>query len=495
MDEKIAADSGRQSWYFCIDLKSFYASVECVERGLNPLTARLVVADPERGEKTICLAVTPALKKLGVRSRCRLFEIPPGLSYIKATPRMRLYIKYAARIYKLYLKYFSKDDIHVYSIDEVFIDVSRYLNLYGGNVRALAGRVTADVLNSTGITAACGIGTNLYLAKIALDIEAKHAKDGIALLDESSYRRILWDHRPLTDFWRIGHGTATRLARYGIYTMRQIAAADEKLLYRVFGVDAELLIDHAWGQESVTMEDIKAYQPKTHSITSGQVLARPYSFAQARLIMKEMLSNLCLELTEKGLLASSLSLWVGYERERTAGVAYTGRGSLDGDDIASGNLVSGSFASGSLASGSLASGDGRAAASAACTDRGSSASGSLTSDSSRAAASGSVRLPFATDSYKVIAIQADQLYDRIVSSERPVRRLNISFDDLISAAGMQLDMFAELEEDGRGQDLALSQSVADIKQRFGGNALFRAMSLDECATARQRNQQIGGHRA
>lgn len=447
MDEKIAADSGRQSWYFCIDLKSFYASVECVERGLNPLTARLVVADPERGEKTICLAVTPALKKLGVRSRCRLFEIPPGLSYIKATPRMRLYIKYAARIYKLYLKYFSKDDIHVYSIDEVFIDVSRYLNLYGGNIRALAGRVTADVLSSTGITAACGIGTNLYLAKIALDIEAKHAKDGIALLDESSYRRILWDHRPLTDFWRIGHGTATRLARYGIYTMRQIAAADEKLLYRVFGVDAELLIDHAWGQESVTMEDIKAYQPKTHSITSGQVLARPYSFAQARLIMKEMLSNLCLELAEKGLLASSLSLWVGYEKERTAGAAYTGR----------------------------------AAASVACTDR--------------AAASGSVRLPFATDSYKVIATQADQLYERIVSSERPVRRLNISFDDLTSAAGMQLDMFAELEEDGRSQELALSQSVAGIKQRFGGNALFRAMSLDECATARQRNQQIGGHRA
>lgn len=455
MDEKIAADSGRQSWYFCIDLKSFYASVECVERGLNPLTARLVVADPERGEKTICLAVTPALKKLGVRSRCRLFEIPPGLAYIKATPRMRLYIKYAARIYKLYLKYFSKDDIHVYSIDEVFIDVSRYLNLYGGNIRALAGRVTADVLSSTGITAACGIGTNLYLAKIALDIEAKHAKDGIALLDESSYRRILWDHRPLTDFWRIGHGTATRLARYGIYTMRQIAAADEKLLYRVFGVDAELLIDHAWGQESVTMEDIKAYQPKTHSITSGQVLARPYSFAQARLIMKEMLSNLCLELAEKGLLASSLSLWVGYERERTAGAAYTGRAA----------------ASGSLASGSLASG------------------------SRPGAASGSVRLPFATDSYKVIATQADQLYERIVSSERPVRRLNISFDDLISAAGMQLDMFAELEEDGRSQELALSQSVAGIKQRFGGNALFRAMSLDECATARQRNQQIGGHRA
>ena len=455
MDEKIAADSGRQSWYFCIDLKSFYASVECVERGLNPLTARLVVADPERGEKTICLAVTPALKKLGVRSRCRLFEIPPGLSYIKATPRMRLYIKYAARIYKLYLKYFSKDDIHVYSIDEVFIDVSRYLNLYGGNIRALAGRVTADVLSSTGITAACGIGTNLYLAKIALDIEAKHAKDGIALLDESSYRRTLWDHRPLTDFWRIGYGTATRLARYGIYTMRQIAAADEKLLYRVFGVDAELLIDHAWGQESVTMEDIKAYQPKTHSITSGQVLARPYSFAQARLIIKEMISNLCLELTEKGLLASSLSLWIGYESERTAGVAYTGRAA----------------ASGSLASGSVASG------------------------SRPGAASGSVRLPFATDSYKVIATQADQLYERIVSSERPVRRLNISFDDLISAAGMQLDMFAELEEEGRSQELALSQSVAGIKQRFGGNALFRAMSLDECATARQRNQQIGGHRA
>ena len=222
------------------------------------------------------------------------------------------------------------------------------------------------------------------------------------------------------------------------------------------------------------MEDIKAYKPKTHSITSGQVLARPYSFAQARLIMKEMISNLCLELAEKGLLASSLSLWIGYERERTAGVAYTGRAAASTACTGCGSSAGGSVASGS---------------------RPGAASGSLTSDSSRAAASGSVRLPFATDSYKVIATQADQLYDRIVSSERPIRRLNISFDDLISATGMQLDMFAELEEDGRGQELALSQSVAGIKQRFGGNSLFRALSLDECATARQRNQQIGGHRA
>ena len=231
--------------YICIDLKSFYASVECVERGLDPMTAMLAVADPDRGEKTICLAVTPAMKKLGIRSRCRLYDIPDGIRYIKARPRMQLYMQYSSDIYGIYLKYFSKDDIHVYSIDEVFIDAGRYRNVYGPDTRALAAGIMADIRKSTGIPSACGIGTNLYLAKIALDIMAKHSKDGIGFLDEEIYRCELWDHKPITDFWRVGRGSAARLERYGIYTMEQIAAADEALIYRIFGIDGELLIDHA----------------------------------------------------------------------------------------------------------------------------------------------------------------------------------------------------------------------------------------------------------
>lgn len=304
--------------YLCIDLKSFYASVECVERGVNPLTTNLVVADPERSEKTICLAISPSMKALGIQNRCRVFQIPDGVKYIMAPPRMKLYMEYAADIYAIYLKYISKEDIHVYSIDEVFLDVTDYLPLYQIDAKELAVRMMEDIRNSTGITAAAGIGTNLYLAKIALDITAKHVKDNIGYLNEELYQKTLWKHKPLTDFWRVGVGTAKRLARFGILTMGDIAGSSEDLLYRQFGIDAELLIDHAWGRESTTMQDIKAYKPRNSSITSGQVLSRDYGFEECRLIIKEMTDELCLEMVDKGTMTDSISLMVGYSNQLAA---------------------------------------------------------------------------------------------------------------------------------------------------------------------------------
>lgn len=301
--------------YICIDLKSFYASVECQERGLDPMTTNLVVADPERTDKTICLAVSPAMKALGVPGRCRVFEIPKNIQYIMAVPRMQLYIEYSARIYSIYLKYISKEDIHVYSIDEAFLDLTDYLSLYQMSAKDLGKTIMKDIFDSTGITAACGIGTNLYLAKIALDITAKHAKDHIGFLDETLYRKTLWNHRPLTDFWRVGAGIAKRLEAMGITTMEGIAKADEEPLYRVFGIDAELLIDHAWGREITTIADIKAYKPKSNSIGSGQVLGCDCDYEGGKLILKEMADLLCLELVEKGLVTDSLTLHVGYNRE------------------------------------------------------------------------------------------------------------------------------------------------------------------------------------
>ena len=298
--------------YICIDLKSFYASVECRERGFDPMTTNLVVADPERTEKTICLAVSPSLKALGIPGRCRVFEIPKGIEYIMAPPRMKLYIDYAADIYAIYLKYIAKEDIHVYSIDEVFMDVTDYLTMYQMSARQLGEMIMRDILNTVGITATCGIGTNLYLAKVALDIMAKHAKDHIGELDEEGYREQLWDYRPLTDFWRIGSGIAKRLDGMGIHTMGELAHADEDILYHVFGIDAELLIDHAWGRETTTMADIKAYKPKSNSISSGQVLGCDVDFEGGRLIVKEMADLLALELVDKGLVTDSITLYVGY---------------------------------------------------------------------------------------------------------------------------------------------------------------------------------------
>ena len=302
----------KERQYVCIDLKSFYASVECVERGLDPMTTNLVVADAERTEKTICLAVSPSMKARGIPGRCRVFEIPKDIRYIMATPRMQRYIDYSAKIYDIYLRYISKEDIHVYSIDEVFMDVTDYLSLYRMNARELAAKIMKDIRAATGIPAAAGVGTNLYLSKIALDIIAKRSKDFIGVLDEESYRSLLWRHRPLTDFWRIGEGTVRRLARVGITTMEQIALADERALHKMFGVDAELLIDHAWGRETVTMADIKAYHPKVHSISNGQVLPRDYDYEEGILIVKEMADVLCQELLEKRLVTDSITLHVSY---------------------------------------------------------------------------------------------------------------------------------------------------------------------------------------
>lgn len=304
-----------ESMYLCIDLKSFYASVECVDRGLDPMTTNLAVADPDRGEGTICLAISPAMKSLGIKNRCRVYEIPKNVKYLKAPPRMSRYIQCSADIYGIYLKYIAKEDIHVFSIDEAFLDVSPYLSLYGLTAKELAQKIMEDIKTTTGITAAAGIGTNLYLAKVALDILAKHAEKNIAFLNESLYRKKLWRHRPLTDFFRVGAGIMKRLYSVGIMTMEDVAFAEEDLLYRMFGVDAELLIDHAWGRESVTMEDIKSYVPKQNSLSSSQVLLRDYSFEEGRLILKEMTDNLCLSMMEKGVAARSVSLSVGYSYE------------------------------------------------------------------------------------------------------------------------------------------------------------------------------------
>lgn len=299
--------------YLCIDLKSFYASVECAKLGLDPMTTNLVVADLERSEKTICLAITPAMKALGIKNRCRIFEIPKSVKYIAAPPRMQLYIDYAAEIYSIYLKYVSKEDIHVYSIDEVFMDVTDYLTLYQLTASELGQKIIDDIYHTLSIRATCGIGTNLYLAKVALDITAKHSPNFIGELTEETYRESLWNHKPLTDFWRVGVGTASRLAGVGIFTMKDIANTDENLLYHLFGVDAELLIDHAYGREPVTIADIKSYKSQTNCLSSGQVLSRSYQFEEGILIVKEMMDLLCLDMVDKNLVTKSVTLHVGYD--------------------------------------------------------------------------------------------------------------------------------------------------------------------------------------
>ncbi|MFR5601078.1 MAG: DNA repair protein [Lachnospiraceae bacterium] len=432
--------------YVCIDLKSFYASVECRERGLDPMTTNLVVADLERTEKTICLAVSPAMKAMGVPGRCRVFQIPPGIEYLAAPPRMQLYIQYSAMIYGVYLKYIAKEDIHVYSIDEVFMDVTDYLPLYRMSAKELSVKIMEDVLKSTGIPAAAGIGTNLYLAKIALDITAKHAADHIGILDEETYRRTLWDHRPLTDFWRIGTGIAGRLERLGVRTMGQLAQTDERALYRMFGVDAELLIDHAWGRETVTMADIKAYQPKSTSISSGQVLGCPRAFEEGKLIVKEMVDLLCLELVEKELVTDSVTLSVGYD--------YRSEEQPD--------------------------------------------HGAADPSSRRSAghwAHGTVSMAAQTSSANRITDQVLRLYEEIVDQHRRISRVNLSFQRLCEERYRQYDLFDHMEKMDTAREHRMQRMMLDVKKRFGKNAILKGMDLQEGATTRERNSQIGGHRS
>ena len=431
--------------FLCIDLKSFYASVECVDRGLDPLATDLVVADASRTNKTICLAVSPSLKAKGVRNRCRVFEIPRHLDYIMAPPRMARYIEASAEIYGVYLDWVSKDDIHVYSIDEVFIDVGPYLRLYDKTPRELGERIRADVVARTRIPATCGLGSNLYLAKVALDITAKHSDDYFGVLDEHSYRETLWNHRPLTDFWRVGRGTQRRLAEMGIHTMGQLALAPVEPLFQTFGIDAEILIDHAWGIEPVQMAHIKAYQPQTHCLATAQVLSRDYDFDEGRVVAREMAEALALQLVEQGRAASGVALSVGYGLTQQDRVAIR-----SSNDVWYANWPS----------------DG-----------------------------GTHRFVTPTSSRRIIVDGAMAVYDNNVARDRPVHRLGMTLDGVIDdeAAGTQLDLFADpaaLERE-RKQQLAVSA----IKEKFGKNALLRATDLLPEATARERNLQIGGHRS
>ena len=498
-----------QRTYIAIDLKSFYASVECVEHGLDPLTTHLVVADASRTEKTICLAVSPSLKAYGISGRARLFEVTqkvkeinqqrkrnaPGgkltgkshndlkiknnpslaLSFYAARPRMAYYITYSTKIYDIYLKYIAPEDIHVYSIDEVFMDVTNYLNTYQKTAYDLATEIILDVLNTTGITATAGIGTNLYLCKVAMDIVAKHATpdaDGvrIAELDEMSYRQLLWHHEPITDFWRVGKGYAKKLEKEHLYTMGDIARCslgskkdyyNEDLLYQIFGINAELLIDHAWGYEPCTIADIKSYKPQAKSLGSGQVLHEPYDWQKARLIVKEMTDLLALDLVGKNLVTDQIVLTIGYDMMNITDSLYDGEIKIDpyGRKIPK-------------------------------------------------HAHGTTHLTLPTSSSKKLIDAATQLYDRITDQHLMIRRINISAIHLLDKDSIkdrefheQLDLFSysqqshlkekdELEEEHR-----LQKSMIEIKKKYGKNSVLKGMNLEDGATTKDRNNQIGGHKA
>lgn len=497
--------------YIAIDLKSFYASVECRERGLDPLTTNLVVADVSRTEKTICLAVSPSLKAYGLKGRSRLFEVVQRLQevnyarrvkaglkelkgkstsaielqahpelevdYITAVPRMAYYIKYCSKIHQVYLKYIAPEDIHIYSIDEVFIDASDYLSLYKLSAHELAAKIIKDVLAETDITATAGIGTNLYLAKVAMDIVAKHTptnQDGvrIAELDEMSYREKLWNHQPITDFWRVGGGIARRLRGYGIFTMGQLArmsVVNEELLYRLFGVNAELLIDHAWGWEPCTMEMVKAYKPAVNSLSSGQVLQEAYDYKKARVVVQEMAEAVALDLVDKRMVTDQLVLSIGYDHEsltRTdCPVNYQGPVVTD----YYGRLVP-------------------------------------------KHAHGSANLGRMTSSSRLITRAVMDIFKRVVDPDLLVRRINITTNHVVSEdfarqmkrTPVQLDIFTdyqalrkveEKEEAMLKRERRMQEATLDIKRKFGKNALLKGLDFAEGATTRQRNMQIGGHKA
>jgi DNA polymerase V len=502
--------------YIAIDLKSFYASVECVERGLDPLTTNLVVADASRTEKTICLSVSPALKSYGIPGRARLFDViqkvkevnagrqrtapdrtfigssysapelkaSPDLSlgYIIAPPQMAHYIEVSTRIYNIYLKYVAPEDIHVYSIDEVFMDATNYLSTYKLTARELTMKIIHNVLDITGITATAGIGTNMYLCKIAMDIEAKHIapdKDGarIAELDEMSYRRSLWSHRPLTDFWRVGRGYAKKLEENGLCTMGDVARCsigkpndhyNEGLLYKLFGVNAELLIDHAWGWEPCTIAEIKAYKPGTNSLGSGQVLQRPYTFEKAKLIVREMTDLLVLDLVDKGLVTSQMVLTIGYDVENLSNLE-----------------ISKSYY------------------------------GDVTTDyygrKVPKHAHGTANLGRQTSSAKLIMDAVMGLFDRIVDMNLLVRRINITANNIVDESSIvkvdaseQPDLFKDYdalqkkraEEESRlEREKRVQKAVLSIRKKYGKNAVLKGMNLQEGATTIERNKQIGGHKA
>ena len=488
--------------YIAIDLKSFYASVECQERKLNPLTTNLVVADDSRTEKTICLAVSPSLKKYGIPGRARLFEVveavkkinakrrekAPGkkfscssydekalnenpdleLSYIVATPRMKYYMEYSQKIYKIYLNWFSAEDVYVYSIDEVFIDVTHYLSTYKMSPRELATKVIQDVLNQTGITATCGIGTNLYLCKIAMDIVAKHMEPDengvrIAGLDEITYRKYLWSHKPIKDFWRVGHGISEKLEKYGMYTMGDIARKsleNEELLYKLFGINAELLIDHAWGYEPCTIESIKSFKPVTNSISEGQVLSQAYNYEKARVIVKEMSEALSFSLVRKNLITSKIVLNIIYDVSNLYSKNQYG-GEVERDFYGR-NVPK--------------------------------------------HAHGTINLEYKTSSTKLITTSAVELFDRIVDKNLLVRKIYVTVCDVVNEDDYknilvfeQMNMFIDykkLEQKRRKEreEKNLQRAMLELKDKFGKNSVLKGINFVEGATAIQRNGQVGGHR-
>ena len=458
----------RERTYIAIDLKSFYASVECADRGLDPLTTNLVVADASRTDKTICLAVSPSLKAFGIPGRPRLFEVKQkvaqinesnpslALDFIIATPRMALYMEVSGKIYSVYLKYIAPEDIHVYSIDEVFIDATDYLVTYSCSAHDLAMRMIRDVLATTGITATAGIGTNLYLAKVAMDIVAKHTepdKDGVrvATLDEYSYRRLLWDHTPLTEFWRVGRGLSARLESAGIHTMGELARrsldpAWEAYFYKTFGINAELLIDHAWGWEPCTMDLIKSYRPSANSIGSGQVLMEPYSFQKARIVIEEMTDSLVMDLVEKRLVTDQIVIDVNYER-------------VDGQTPGT-QLVRDWY--------------GRTVPKPA---------------------HGSVNLGRKTSSTHLITEAVLGLFDRIVNPKFFVRRLGVAATNVTKEDNEveQLELFGDSFD--KAKERRQQEAILQIRRKFGKNAILKGINFEEGATAMERNKQIGGHKA
>ena len=437
--------------YICIDLKSFYASVECVERGLDPMTTDLVVADPERGDKTICLAVSPSLKKKGVKNRCRVFEIPSHIHYIKAPPRMQKYIDYAASIYGIYLRYFSFEDVYVYSIDEAFLDVTGYLARYKKTPKEMAVFLMDRITDEVGVRATAGIGTNLYLCKIALDINAKHAPDFIGVLDEESYREKLWDHKPLTDFWQIGIGKARRLEKAYLFTMGDIARKtqyDEEYFYKTFGIDGEILVDHAWGIEPVTMQDIKSYRSEGHSLSNGQVLPRPYKYQEAKLVFREMIEVLFTDMFSKNLVTQSCSWWVSFDyKSLEACPGYDGPLSID-------------------------------------------FYGRLHPKHSN----GTVKLPTLTNNIQIVTAPLLKQFDDKTDHRLLYRRLGVCATDVMEDTGsFQLNMFIDYET--LEKDRKLQGAMLEVRRKFGANAVFKGMNLMEGATTLERNQQIGGHKA
>ena len=452
--------NNRVKSYIAIDLKSFYASVECVERGLDPLTAKLVVADESRTDKTICLAVSPALKKLGIPGRARLYEVKrKAKDFIIAPPRMGYYISYSTRVYNIYLRYIAAEDMHIYSIDEVFIDATPYLKNYKMTARELAGKIMKELYDETGITATAGIGTNLYLAKVAMDIMAKHEEPDengvrIAELDEMSYRQKLWGHRPLTDFWRVGRGYAKRLESAGLYTMGDIALCaekDEDYLYKMFGVNAELLIDHAWGWEPVGMKEVKEYRPSSNSFSSGQVLKKPYNYTEAKVVVREMAEEVGLKLLNMGLVTNQVVLTVGYDVTSLANYHGEVKEDFYGRKVPK-------------------------------------------------HAHGTYNFDEYVASTGMMREAVTDLFERLVDRDLYVRRMmigvnNVKYEkDVVN--GVQLDLFTDYDErkEMLAREKRTNRAVLEIKKRYGKNAILKGINFEEGATGRERNQQIGGHR-